>query len=102
MGIHHSRAEFDRGAYELGALVLRAVKTMEVRTWKKQDARCINDDLTSTWPGDLQSSFLEHMKKSGMFAFLISGASAQESRIKHLGRERKPFEEGCESIHLIL
>jgi hypothetical protein len=101
-GFQHSRAEFDGGAYELGTLSLWAVKTMEARTWKKQDARCINDHLTSIWPGDLQSSFLEHMKMSGMFAFLIPGASAQESRIKHPSREGKPFEEGCESIHVIL
>jgi len=54
---------------------------MEARTWKKQDAWCINDNLTSIWPDDLQSSFLEHMKICGMFA-LIRGASAQETRKK--------------------
>jgi hypothetical protein len=46
---------------------------------EKQDARSIDDDQTSIWPGDLQSSFLEGMKICGMFA-LICGASAQEPR----------------------
>jgi hypothetical protein len=72
---------------------------MEARTWKEQDTRGINDHLTRIRPGDLQSSFLEHMKMTGMFAYLIACASAQESRIKHPSRKRKLFEEGRESIH---
>ena len=62
---------------------------------KKQDARCINDDVTSIWLGDLQSSSLEHMKMSGMFAFLIPRASAQESRIEHPCREGNLSKKGA-------
>jgi hypothetical protein len=69
---------------------------------EKQDAWGINYYLTSVWPGDLQSSFLEHMMMTGIFDYLIPSASAQEPRIKHPSREGKPFEEGCESIHLRL
>jgi hypothetical protein len=75
-GIQHSAAEFDRGAHKLGTLFLWTVKTMKARTWKKQDAWGINDQLTSIWPGDLQHPFLERMKMTGMFAYLTGRASA--------------------------
>jgi hypothetical protein len=68
---------------------------MEPRAGKKYDARRINDHLTSIWTRDRQSSVLEHMQMTGMFAFLIPRASAQDSGIKRPSRERKPFEEGC-------
>ena len=75
---------------------------MEARTWKEHDARGINDDLTRIWPSDPQLSFLEHVKMTGMFTFLIRRASAQKPRIKHPGREGEPIKEGRESIHLRL
>jgi hypothetical protein len=65
-GIQHAGAKFDGRAHELRSLLLWAVKTMEARTWKKQDARRINDDLTRIWPRDLQLSFPEYMEMPGM------------------------------------
>ena len=93
---------FDRRAHQLGTLFLWAAKTMPVRTRKKHDARRINDNLAGIWLNDRKLSLLERMKMSHQCSVMITGASAQPPGIKHPSRERKFFEEGCESIQLRL
>jgi len=97
--IQHSGAEFDRGTYEFSAVSLWAVKPMNARTGKEQDSWSIDDQLTNSRPADLQSSSLQNMEMTRVFTFLIHRTSAQNSRIEHPGCERKPFEEGRQSIH---